>query len=410
MFINGRVVTGGEKCRLHRGLFGVLRYEPGRCFNGFTLFSPAWGDTEYLIDMRGLVVHRWRVTHSNVAEILPNGNLFTHNCGSWLEELTPDSEVVWRWEGEDWMDPVTHHDFYWAGDDGVVLLSRKQESVIAGVYPTGHEPDCMKTDLVLRINREGRIVWQFSFGDHVEELCALAGLPMPIPYARERSPGEFVPYGPADWAHANTVEVLPDTPLGRRDERFRAGNLLFSLRQLDIIGVIDPAKDALVWCYGPGVLDGQHQPTMLDDGHILVFDNGTYRGRSIVRELQPDTGRIVWQYEDGERFFSPFRSGNQRLANGNTLICECDAGHLFEVTGDGEIVWDFYSPFVGQGAQHLGKRIHRATRYTAEQVQPVFDARSDQIVAEVTPHGRRVETLADVVRLYQSDYPPASDT
>ena len=41
--------------------------------------------------MRGLVVHTWAVTHSNVAELLPNGNLFTHNCGSWLEEKTPDN-------------------------------------------------------------------------------------------------------------------------------------------------------------------------------------------------------------------------------------------------------------------------------------------------------------------------------
>ena len=61
------------------------------------------------------------------------------------------------------------------------------------------------------------------------------------------------------------------------------------------------------------------------------------------------SGDIVWEYENGEDFFSPFRSGNQRLPNGNTLICECDAGHLFEVTPEKEIVWDFYSPFVAQG-------------------------------------------------------------
>jgi len=100
MYTDGRLLTAGEKTRLHSDPFGVRTYVPEKCCQGYTLFSPAWGDQEYLIDMRGLVVHTWKVTHSNVAELLPNGNLFTHNCGRWLEELTPDSKTVWRW-GED---------------------------------------------------------------------------------------------------------------------------------------------------------------------------------------------------------------------------------------------------------------------------------------------------------------------
>lgn len=402
MYEDGRLVTAGEKVRLHPGPLGVRKYVPEKCHNGFTLFSPAWDDTEYLIDMRGLLVHRWKVTHSNVAELLPNGNLFTHNCGSWLEELTPDSETVWRWEGDDHLVAPNHHDFYWMDEDSIWSLAAKHEPAIEGVYPEGCKGDHMRTDLLLRVNRDKEIVWEFSLGDHVEQLCELAHLPMPIPYARKNDAGEFEPEGPSDWAHANTIEILPDTPLGRKDERFRAGNVLFSLRRLDIIGIVDPDKDAIVWCYGVGVLDGQHQPTMLDNGNILVFDNGTYRGYSIAREINPATGRIVWQYENGADFFSPFRAGVQRLENGNTLICECDAGRLFEVTPDKEIVWDFWSPFVGQGPQHLGKRIHRATRYSPDYVEPLLRARKDKVVSEVDRAGRRIETFFELIRLYQS--------
>ena len=402
MYIDGKLVTAGEKARLYSGLLGVRKYKPERTDFGYTLFSPAWDNTEYLIDMRGLVVHTWQVTHSNVAEILPNGNLFTHNCGSWLEELTSDSKTVWRWEGNDDLTAPNHHDFYWVSEDDIVSLAARNEPVIDGLYMQGVEPDYMRTDLVLRINRRKEIVWEFSFSDHIEELCELSGYPMPIPYMRQVDENEFQPYGPSDWAHANTIEALPSTPLGERDERFKAGNILFSLRHLDIIGIIDPDKNAIVWCYGPGILDGQHQPTMLSNGNILVFDNGTYRGYSIVREIEPASGDIVWEYENGEDFFSPFRSGNQRLANGNTLICECDAGHLFEVTPDKEIVWDFYSPFVGQGPHHLGKRIHRATRYSPADVEPVLQSREDRIVAEVDRDGRRVMTYAELIKLYQS--------
>jgi hypothetical protein len=402
MYIDGNLVTAGEKTRLHSDPFGVRVYDADQCDPGYTLFSPAWGDQEYLIDMRGLVVHTWKVSHSNVAEILPNGNLFTHKCGYWLEELMPDSKCIWRWEGTPDLAAPNHHDF-WVGNNMVVTLAAVDEPVFPGLFEPGTEPDDVRTDLILIIDRQTRqVIWRFSFSDHLATLCELAGYPMPIPYKKVDVPGLLEPYGPRDWAHANTIEVLPATPLGKKDSRFREGNLLFSLRHLDIIGIVDPFINEIVWCYGPGVLDGQHQPTMLPNGNILVFDNGTFRGNSIVREIEPVSGQIVWEYENGTDFYSPFRSGNQRLPNGNTLICECDAGHLFEVTSDKEIVWDFWSPFVGQGPHHLGKRIHRATRYPPEAVELILRSRGDDIVAEVDRDGQHITNYYDLIQLYQS--------
>jgi len=404
MYKDGKLITAGEKARLHSGLFGVRKYIPEKCEIGYTLFSVAWGYTEYLMDMRGLIVHTWPITHSNVAELLPNGNLLTHNDSDpsgWIEELRPDGSVAWRWEGNERLEIPNHHDFCRVDENEIVLLSRKEEPVIKGVYRKGLEPKFMKTDLVLRINRRGDILWEFSLSEHLDEICELAGLPLPIPYVYWDGK-YFQPRGPADWAHTNTVEVLPSTPLGERDSHFKAGNILVSFRALDIIAIIDPDKNSIVWCYGLGILDGQHQPTMLNNGNILIFDNGTYRGYSIVREINPLTGKIVWEYMDKKNFFSPFRSGIQRLSNGNTLICECDAGHIFEVTPEKETVWDFYSPFVGQGLNHLGKRVHRATRYSPSYVEPLLKSRKDKIVGEVDKKGHPIKTYWELINLYQS--------
>ena len=51
---------------------------------------------------------------------------------------------------------------------------------------------------------------------------------------------------------------------------------------------------------------------------------------------------VVWEYTDPSlfNFFSPYISGAQRLANGNTLICEGVQGRLFEVTPAREVVWN----------------------------------------------------------------------
>jgi len=65
-----------------------------------------------------------------------------------------------------------------------------------------------------------------------------------------------------------------------------------------------------------------------------------------VIEVDRRTNTIVWQYADQSLFelFSPYISGAQRLANGNTLIGEGVHGRLFEVTREGEVVWEFVSP------------------------------------------------------------------
>lgn len=88
-------------------------------------------------------------------------------------------------------------------------------------------------------------------------------------------------------------------------------------------------------------------------GNILIFDNGSDGGYpkkariySRVIEIDPVTKEIVWQYCGNDfssvfHFFSPRISGAQRLPNGNTLICEGLYGRFFEVTQQGEIVWEF---------------------------------------------------------------------
>ncbi len=63
-------------------------------------------------------------------------------------------------------------------------------------------------------------------------------------------------------------------------------------------------------------------------------------------ELNPESSEVVWEYIDPQRwtFFSPVMGGVQRLANGNTLICEALNGRVFEFTPEREIVWHYICP------------------------------------------------------------------
>lgn len=364
MLVNGIVQTAPPLDRRSAGPAGVRVYRKGRT-SGYTLFCPSMGNVVCLVDEAGVLVHFWPVEpRVDLCELLPNGNLLTDRYGEYggLRELDPDGRSVWEWAGP------YHHDFHLLADGRVVLLTRRQAAPMPDFFAPTETPQTISDDVVVEIDRSGRTIWEFSLATHARELVELGGLPRPVRYGLRRHDGTTSILRQGDWAHTNTIEVLPETPLGRTDSRFRAGNLLFSCRALDLIGVIDRDKDAVVWAWGPGELDGQHQPTMLANGHILVFDNGTHRGYSVVREIEPPEGRTVWEYRDPSGFFSPYRSGVQRLADGHTLICESDAGRIFEVTRDGAVVWDYYSPFWGGNPQNEGRHIYRATRYSDNEV------------------------------------------
>jgi len=91
------------------------------------------------------------------------------------------------------------------------------------------------------------------------------------------------------------------------------------------------------------------------------------RTYSRVLEIDPVSLEIVWQYSLGTgnerfRFYSWYVSSAQRLPNGNTLITEGADGRSFEVTTEGEIVWEYVNPFPGDEPNGATSRIYRAYR------------------------------------------------
>jgi len=210
----------------------------------------------------------------------------------------------------------------------------------------------------------------------------------------------------ADWLHTNGISYFADEQL-----------IALSAPHLGEIWIIDHATTmaeasgeqggrrgkggALLYRwgsprnYGMGgrsakTLFYQHHPTFVPTAQgltLLLFNNGSNRplqeyssveqillpfrsSEGFVREAGKPFGPAepLWIYKDPERFFSAFISGAERLANGNTLICEGAKGRVFEVTPAGEIVWDYWSPHGGdlqpseQGGKAPPRALFRATR------------------------------------------------
>ena len=127
----------------------------------------------------------------------------------------------------------------------------------------------------------------------------------------------------------------------------------------------------------------QHDPTLLENGNILVFDNGydrlpapfpSFGSRAV--EVNPKTNKVVWQFDAGEgpidkiKFYAPIVGGAQRLSNGNTLITDGTRGHIFEVTNKGEVVWDIVSPYTTkQTGAFPNNFLFKSRRYGEDEIK-----------------------------------------
>jgi hypothetical protein len=148
---------------------------------------------------------------------------------------------------------------------------------------------------------------------------------------------------------------------------------MISLRQLNLVAIIDRETKKFKWERRDDNWGHQHDCQMLPNGNIMLFANGMNtlhpHPHSFVIEFNPETNETVWEYRDDPStfFYSHHISGAERLASGNTLICEGSFGRLFEVTPEKEIVWEFINPqfdktFFGETVNW----IFRAFRYTED--------------------------------------------
>ena len=329
-----------------------------RAHNGVTLYTSGHEPAAYLISMEGEVLHKWQRpfsqiwnesaavkrpqpdSHVYMRKAIPDtdGNLLAIYEGAGdtpygygMVKLDKDSNVIWSYLQS------THHDFDVAPDGRIFVLTHE---IIDEPSP---ELEHLRTPRL-----DDFLVILSPAGEELEKI--------PLLHAVEDSDyrqllWEISSFALADPLHTNSVHVITE----EEAQRFtfgRPGQLLVSFREPSAIGVVDPDDQKLVWA-AKGYWTGQHDPHILENGNILLFDNrGNFRkpeGRSRVIEFNPETMQLVWQYTGtaDSPLESDIRSYSQRLRNGNTLITESNGGRILEVTSDGDIVWEFTNPVRG---------------------------------------------------------------
>jgi hypothetical protein len=335
---------------------GVTVHDPERAQEGYTIFTSGHRPSAFLVRMDGSIAHEWHMPYSRVwsdaakvrrplpdshvyfrkAVAFPNGDLLAiydgagdtpHGYG--LVKLDRDSNVVWSY-----LEHV-HHDLAVAADGTIYAL----------VHEIADHPIAGREGLAgPRIDDSIAILSES--GEEQRRIRLLEAL-VSSPFGRllGRLPCEAA--GKGDLLHTNSIEIV-DEETASRFPFLSSGQILLSMRELDLVAALDPDLETFTWgLRGPWIV--QHDAELLDDGGLLLFDNaGDFAGHGVSRvlEIDPETMEIRWSYGgDEERpLQSWIRSAQQRLANGNTLITESNGGRLVEVTRDREVVWEYVSP------------------------------------------------------------------
>ena len=344
---------------------GVVAHDPGRASTGLTLVQGLLpgGPQVRLIDMSGREIHRWNVDffaawdmpshvvpvenipkspfhyHTQGFAVRPDGSLLVNIGDKGAVYLDKCGEIVWT------VDRMTHHAVRPAPDGGYWLPAHKPiDQIEDRLLPVGmSSEDLMEAirgrhynpeNTILKIDGAGRPEKEFSVLKAVFD----AGLEAAIHDGRANNP--------INPTHLHDIVIV--TPaLAERIPGAEEGDLLVSLRTMNMLAILDQNDGSLKWHKrGPWVR--QHDPDITPDGFIELFNNrsalgGYYAEGSQILRYDPRTDEVMLLHPIGgsDAFRSYIMGAHQSLPNGNRLIVESILGRVFEVTPEGDIVWSY---------------------------------------------------------------------
>ena len=292
-----------------------------------------------LYDAAGAVAHVWPVDETSISEraqhrengphameVLDDGSVIV--SFDWLglmARLDPCGDALWS------MDGFYHHSFSPAADGGLWTWYGEGSSY-------GQVQDIVKFDPM-----SGEVTARIDFAQDVALRSPEAALVFSLP-----PDYRFVPddEDPRDIFHPNDVEeLLPE--MADAFPQFEVGDLMLSIRELDLVTVISPEGGMKWYRHGPWLM--QHDPDFEPDGRISVFNNSLHRPESSIVTVDPQTGTVTDALPSLDApFKSNFRGKHQLLPNGNRLITIPEQGQAIEVTPDGDVAVEFNNVVPGQ--------------------------------------------------------------
>ena len=282
------------------------------------------------VDMDGNVIWEWNITDHLVQDIndtLPNFGVVSEHPG----KMDPNFA---NGVGGDWIH-INSLDYNETLDHVVVNNSRFSESYVIDHGAT-FVPGDPEESIALAAGEAGDFI--FRWGNP----CVYDAGTCPTSI----NEGQSSTNGHQQVFFSHDIQWIREREIGMGDGLPGAGNMLIFNNGARQLGTTFSSIIEFNPYDGP-MGNGVYVPEM-EAGHELVSP-GMGPGQFV-------SNQVVWSFRPTlpTAFFSSYIAGAQRMPNGNTLICSGGNGHLFEVTADGEVVWEYINPVGDRTGEKYG--------------------------------------------------------
>lgn len=259
--------------------------------------------------------------NGNIAQIVGNSLLIYNKNMELIDEITNPTDKT-----------LDFHDYIQLRNGNYLLLLTEYVTVdMSEIVEGGDTAAIVLNNLLVETNNKGDILWLWNALDHYKFSDATSDV--------------ILTQKSFDFTHINSL-----------DEDIN-GNILVSVRHLDELSLIDKSTGDFIWRLGGYKSKGnqftftndetsgffgfshQHTAEFLENGNILVFDNGNLRtpqfSRVVEYELNVKDKKAtkVWEYRASPDIYTQAMGSSFRLPNGNTLI-SFPNGKILEVRKD----------------------------------------------------------------------------
>jgi hypothetical protein len=340
----GEVVPRGRRIEPPEGAArqAFTVHDPARIGDGQFVFLGSDDSTQtysaWLYDTAGRKLHTWRIDYHaldpdgpssdtdmpHAFQVLSDGSaIVAFDGGDVMARIDACSQPIWIREG------IFHHSMTVA-DDGSIWVWRAEGSHYAQYhYLTNFDA------------ATGATIREIGL---IEDIIQRLGPNASVFGVRHDHAFRHLDADPEgkdlDFFHPNDVDVLSGS-LAPQFPMFEPGDLLLSLREIDLVAVVDADTAELKWwSVGPWIK--QHDPDFLPDGRISVYSNNTGRGRSDILKIDPKTRSVSSDLYDGAaHFYSAEMGTHQYQPNGNVLITVPGEGRVLLVSATGDPIMEF---------------------------------------------------------------------
>lgn len=316
-----------------------------------------------LMTRDGTIVHRWPVVFSEIfpddshaeyppatdwnietsgAVALPDGSVVFNFAYAGLVKLDRCGAIQWK------VAEPTHHSVERAEDGGYWVPGRRLHAAgQPSPFPPYDTP--FSEDTLLKVSATGEIeneisVPQIFYDNGLEALFTATGYQF---FANLEWDRELL--------HVNKIAEL-GTDLAADFPNFAAGDLLLSMRNLNLLMVVDAeGKTVKWWKIGPWLR--QHDPEYKRGGKIVLFNNNIYRraealGAAIpqvsnIIEVDPQTNehRILFGGRDDQQLLSVIGAKVDVTPRDGIFVTEFGGGRVFEADSEGRIIWEYINRY-----------------------------------------------------------------